>query len=1130
MSNINQNYNLLITKLDAFIRKYYTNKLIRGLLFTTALVLAAFLVISVTEYFLYFSTSVRKLLFYSFLALAGVTSVAWIIVPLLQMFRLGKVISHQQAAGIIGKHFIGVQDKLLNILQLKHQADTNLSDASLIVASINQKADEIKLVPFVNAINLSKNKQYLKYALPPLALLIGLLIGAPNIIRDSSFRLFNNDREFERPAPFRFVLPQNQKLEAVQYDDLTVTVQIEGNVLPNEAFIHINNFPYKLKKIAPNEFSYTFNKLMKDTPFFLEAGEVRSSDYHVKVFPKPSIVGFDAIVQYPTYTGRKNETLKNSGDMVVPEGTRVLWNFQANHTDNLAIRFGEKGAKMNTKAVNGSIFSTSTTFKKDMSYTIFLSNARVQQADSMTYNVSVIPDQYPTITAEEKRDSGDLKTIYFLGDAADDYGISNLVMRYKMSNAKSDSLQKNVKDDANDYLKMPVSGFTKGKKATSFTFTWDVVPLQLRPGDHLNYFFEVWDNDAVNGSKSARTQMFSYEMPTIQEMKAQTAQNNEQMKDNMEKIVKDTEKIQKEIEEIKEKLIEKKDLNWDDKNKIQDLLNKHKDLEQRIEDMKKQFDQNQKQEEEYKKVNEEIQNKQEQLEKMLEELMSPEMKELMEKLEKLLEEMRKDDAMNQLENFEMNNEQMKMDMERMMQLFKQLEYEQKIEETMQNLEELAKQEEQLAKETEQQPEGSNMQQQQEKQKDIQQQFDDLKNDLKDIDKQGKELGRQEEFNKETQDEQQDAKQDMEQSQEEMKKGDSKGASKKQQSASQKMKQMKKKMEKMFGDMKQKQIEMDMKAIRQLLENLVDLSMDQEDLIDQVKATDINTPEYIRLMKEQYKLKDDMQIIEDSLTTLSKRVFELESFITKELGEVKRNMGDALDHFEARKLRDLQVNQQYVMTGANNLALMLSEAMQQMQQQMAMQMPGSQMCQKPGNSPGMKGMSQMQKQLNDQIAKMQQQAKDGKKSGGKDGKSGQDGMSKEAAQMAAKQAALRQALEKMEQERSKDGKKTDDLKDITKEMDKTETELVNKQITAEMLKRQQEILNRMLKAEQAEREQDQDDKRESKTAYERVKKIPPEILEYQKKQQAQTDLYKTVPPSLKPYYKDLVDRYFKSIGF
>lgn len=80
--------------------------------------------------------------------------------PLIHYLKLGKQISHEQAATIIGKHFTDVKDKLLNILQLKQQSQ-NAYNKELIEASINQ-TESIKLVPFSNAINLNENRRYLK--------------------------------------------------------------------------------------------------------------------------------------------------------------------------------------------------------------------------------------------------------------------------------------------------------------------------------------------------------------------------------------------------------------------------------------------------------------------------------------------------------------------------------------------------------------------------------------------------------------------------------------------------------------------------------------------------------------------------------------------------------------------------------------------------------------------------------------------------------------------------------------------------------------------------------------------------------------------------------------------------------
>ena len=157
---VKDNYQLLIEKLDRFTRKYYINQLIRGSLYSIALILALFIAMSVLEYYFYFGKGTRKLLFYSFIGISAASLVYWVFTPLLHYFRLGKIISHEQAANIIGSHFGDVKDKLLNILQLKKQADASPQTA-LLLAGINQKTEEIKPVPFRSAINLNNNRKYL---------------------------------------------------------------------------------------------------------------------------------------------------------------------------------------------------------------------------------------------------------------------------------------------------------------------------------------------------------------------------------------------------------------------------------------------------------------------------------------------------------------------------------------------------------------------------------------------------------------------------------------------------------------------------------------------------------------------------------------------------------------------------------------------------------------------------------------------------------------------------------------------------------------------------------------------------------------------------------------------------------
>lgn len=346
----------------------------------------------------------------------------------------------------------------------------------------------------------------------------------------------------------------------------------------------------------------------------------------------------------------------------------------------------------------------------------------------------------------------------------------------------------------------------------------------------------------------------------------------------------------------------------------------------------------------------------------------------------------------------------------------------------------------------------------------------------------------------------------------------------QKNAAQKMRQMSQQMSQQMQSGQMQQMQEDMESLRQLLENLVGLSFDQEDLIDEFDASEINTPRYVELVQDQFKLKDDFRLVEDSLRALSKRVFQIESYVLEKVGAVKENMENSLDDLEERRKFQAADHQQRTMKNVNDLALMLSETMNQMQQQMAAMMSGSQMCNNPQQGQGQEPqdkISEGQQQLNQQMQQRMQQ--------GREGKEGEPGMSSEEfAKMAARQAALRRALQEKQRQLQQQGQGSQQLQDIIDQMDKVETELVNKRLTNQMLQRQQEILTRLLEHERAERQREFDDQRKSESAEEQQRQIPPSLEEYIKKRKAELELYKTVSPALKPYYKDLVEEYFKNL--
>ena len=239
------------------------------------------------------------------------------------------------------------------------------------------------------------------------------------------------------------------------------------------------------------------------------------------------------------------------------------------------------------------------------------------------------------------------------------------------------------------------------------------------------------------------------------------------------------------------------------------------------------------------------------------------------------------------------------------------------------------------------------------------------------------------------------------------------------------------------------------------------------------------------------------------------------------------MKSSLEELEERKKPQATDHQQRTMKNVNDLALMLSEVMDQMQQQMSSMMSGSQMCSKPGGKSGKSGkvpmdkISQGQKQMNGQ----RQQMKDAMEK-----MKGDKGQAKQFAQMAAKQAALRKALREAKQKMQEQGRGKDaqGLQEIMDAMDKVETDLVNKRLSNEMMKRQEQILSRLLEAEKAEREREFDNKRKAESAAQQERKMPPSLEKYIKQRESEIELYKSVSPALRPYYKILVEEYFKEL--
>ncbi len=1127
------NYQSLIEKLDGFIRKYYKNHLLRGLIYSIGLVLLFFVAVTVLEYYAHFNSIVRTILFYSFVAATGFVVVKYIATPLSKLYMLGKIISHEEAANIIGKHFSNVQDKLLNVLQLQNESTLSSSHSELIEASINQKTKELNPVPFNSAIDLTENKKYLKYALIPTLLIAVILFSAPSIIKDGTKRLVQHSDYFEKESPFQFVIT-NSDLRTLAQQDFELNVKITGDEVPDVVFVEIDGNEFKLNKENIVNFNYVFKNVQKNIHFNLAADGFKSKEYELVALPNPLLLNFDISLAYPKYLNKKDEVFNNTGDLVVPSGTKISWTFKTQNTNQLRLNFNDTSFAVPVASEN--VFNYSVRLFRDKTYSVSTSNQFLKSKDSVTYTINVIPDAYPQINVEEKKDSNATKRIYFRGDVKDDYGFSKLTFNYRFISNTDSSSTENLKKITPQASAIAVSKVTTQDQ---FSHYWDMSELGVSPGDQIEYYFEVWDNDGVNGNKSSRSQKMIFKAPTLKELAESTDKNNTKIKDDLEESIRQAKDVQKELADLQRKVAEKKNLSYDEKKKLQALLEKQKELQKKVENIKNENLQNNQKQSEYKQLDEKIMEKQKQLEELFDKVMTPELKEKYAELQKLLEKLDKEKIQEALEKMKLDNKDIMKELDRNLEIFKQLEVEQKIQENINKLNDLSKKEDALSKKSE--DKNADSKEQKAKQDDLNKKFDALQKDMNALEKKNSEMEEPKKM-EDTQQKQDEIQKDMQKSSDQLSDNKKKDAAKSQKDAAKKMQELSQQMEQMQQQEQQEQQGEDINKLRDILENLIHLSFGQEALMSDLSKTKTNDPQFYKLNQKQKKLQDDAKMIEDSLLALSKRNPKIKADVNREISAINMNMDKAVvDIAEAQTpsmdgknhKQEAASRQQFAMTSINNLALMLNEALSAMQAEAKKPgKPGSGSCSKPGGKgqkPSMANMRAMQEALNQQIKKLKEgMGKGGNKPGNKPGM-GNGGMSQELAKLAAQQAAIRQEIQKMSDMINKNGNGAGGMSKIAEIMEETETDLVNKMLSQETINRQEEILTRLLESEKAEKEREMDEKRQSNETKNVYLSNPNDFLEYNTIKQKETELLKTVPPSLSPFFKIKVTQYFNNFG-
>ena len=1088
-----EKFNILVDKLNSFKLKYYSYKLLKGVVISFFFILMVFTAFSVIEYFVFLSSEIRKIVFFGFFIFSVLLLVQFVIIPLLKMLHILKPIDLKTTTKIIQKHFSGIEDKLLNIIELRELPQNQYSN-ELILASIDQKIEQLKVFDFNEAVKFRNLKYVFIYLIISVLVSVGIFISNKNIFIESTNRLVHFNTTFIKPAPFVFKL-ENEKLQVKKGDSYLIRVLVEGDEIPEIVYINIEGNNYLMKTTSTGLFEFEMISVISQVNFYFTDLKYNSDKYVLQMLPKPGITSFKTTIYPPSYTGLQSQILDNIGDLQITSGTKVDWSFNGIDIDSVFVMVNDSVKIKATK--NSGNFVISSNIYKSTNYNVYIQNAVTAPELALSYSIEVIPDLFPEIEIQQVIDSLQLTRIYFKGNIGDDYGFSDLSFHYNIENTDSS-------------ISIPI---VKMLTDQEFYYVFDFNDINQTKGI-VSYYFSVTDNDAINNYKTTTSDNFIFEFPDKEEVLANDKEQFEKLQSNIDKSRDLAKEIKQDLNNLQLKNMDTNVSDWEKSQMVSDIISKQNKLEQLYEQIKQDNENLNNYLNSFDPKNEEIKEKQKQIEELLEEVFTDELKKLMEEFNKLAEEFNSQ-KLNQLsENMNLTFDDLEKQLERNLEMLRKLKVEQKLQDVIDEIKEIAKEEENLVKELE---ERKNFDEINEKVSKHQEQTKSIENRLKEALNLNEELKKPMNFD-EFEQEFNDVDKGFEETKNELSKKNKKKSGENIKNNSERLQNMAFGMQQML-DMNTKQQNMENIAnLKQILSNLIFLSFSQEKVLTELNGIADKDPLIFQLNKDQKRIIEQSKIVKDSLYTLAMRTPQITSMVNNELLAMEMNLKKANEEMQEALFPNARVSQQFVVTSFNNLALMLNEALENLENQMANAQPGDQECEKPGNGkPGMNMLKQTSESIKQQLQQMIEQMKNGNP----------QNMGKQMGESLMQHEMMQQMLRDLMNNGSVGSDAKKQLQQIDNMLEQNRKELMNKSINAQTIARQNQITTRLLEAEKAEMERDFEDKRESETADEFYSN-PVKFFEYKEKENFSIEYLNKNSHKLHNFYNSKYKQYLKNL--
>ncbi|MCG9127065.1 hypothetical protein JT359_05620 [Candidatus Poribacteria bacterium] len=1167
MSNqdINKNYQYILSKLKSVRRNW------RYLLFCERLlILLSTLALVSTFVLICFQFPLPYILRISIVSLSTIL-VIYLTIRILIRPLLRKL-TYATVAAYLEKTYTNIENRIISAVQLKPVLDDNKFGYAqeFIEQLLTQTYNDMENIKTKNVFRdeYAKIKRNAGFT----GIAFGILFISYFFLPTSLKGITQTFESIPKTAQTGFTIQiediQPGNIQIKQGDDVKITASVSGHMdapvnliyqvaqTNNNAGVDTIETPSTdnkewqsltmIRESIDSPYAATLQSVNRSMQYYISTKDVDSQHYEITVGFDPVVKSFQVQINYPEYTQLDPKILdQNIGDIRTLYGSEIVVTGSSNKSlseANLVFEDLEpvKLAIQENTTIQGSFIA-----KQADRYNIqILDTDNLTNVEPLTYTLDIFKDTSPQVAIiepGEDRVLDDDMLVELKVETTDDYGIQAVELVY--------AIQKENANNQTVTLKRIPSDTTPPQSSIFLTYTWDIDPIGLFPGESISYYVQAIDTDNVSGPNIGKSRTYILRFPTLDELYEELSVDQETEQTDIDDLFEEQSDATEAVDRILDKIRKFREFSITDKKQMQQVIENQKDIEQKANELLSKMQQTTSEMEKNQLFDPDTIQKYQELQDLMKEALSEEHQELLKKLSEALAQQELSEQEQAATEANFNQEQFQQQLERLKSLYQQLILQQKLEAAAKQSKALAEEQKQLIDSIQQPPDGVDQETsetQTAKLNDAANNEDRIQNDSNNLSKKLDELGNEmselfesqdnpapqlkkiadevKRLNQYTRDEK--LPENLQQTTEYLRNAEQQEAVESGRNAEQTMTELAQGLDNAMEFFEGANSNEALTAMKEAVKSGLSLSHLHEKVIDNTRELVTTNPgDYIKseILKLQQLAANELSAakgieqLADKLWELGKQQIQVDPKIVWQM-----NSGSDALRRAARALEDRQAMlaipiQQTGLADINQAVFDLLIAISQMNQQMGAGGLENMMEQ-------LEQLAQSQDQLNQMAQTLRQQMRE---------RGETPGLQQRLERIASQQQLIREATERLAEIAEKAAEMLGSLQDVAEEMKEVERKLQEGILDEDVINQQERIVTRMLDSLKSLHQRDLGKKRKAQVAKKNMptaKDVPalhPQLLEFVRKLETTPNAkeFENIPFQ----YREQLRQYFKALS-